>query len=125
MEIEDIENYVFSLNDELLIETEDIESQKQEEELQKKMEEIQKKLEEIYKNREKKQISKLKKQKEKDKNDHLNYTGDIMSDRGGDSYNIDKKRKEYYAHSIPNCEMDLKKSAFLEPTEENFQLQRR
>ena len=59
------------------------------------------------------------------KNDHLNYEEDIMSDRGGHHYHIDKKRKEYYDHSIPNCEMDLKKSAFLEPTEENFQLQPR
>ena len=48
-----------------------------------------------------------------------------MSDRGGDNYHIDKKRKEYFAHSIPNCEMDLRKSAFLEPTEKNFQLQPR
>ena len=59
------------------------------------------------------------------KNDHLNYSEDIMSDRGGDNYHIDKKRKEYFAHSIPNCEMDLRKSAFLEPTEKNFQLQPR
>ena len=57
------------------------------------------------------------------KNDHLSYDGDIMSDRGGDANNIDKKRKEYYGHSNINCPMDLRKSAFLEPTEENFQLQ--
>jgi len=57
------------------------------------------------------------------KNDHLSYDGDIMSDRGGDQNNIDKKRKEYYGHSNTNCPMDLRKSAFLEPTEENFQLQ--
>ena len=57
------------------------------------------------------------------KNDHLSYDGDIMSDRGGDANNIDKKRKEYYGHSIPNCPLDLRKSAFLEPTEKNFQLQ--
>ena len=58
------------------------------------------------------------------KNDHLNYPGDIMSDRNSDDY-IDKKRTEYYGHSIPNCEMDLKKSVFLEPTEKDFQLQPR
>ena len=46
-----------------------------------------------------------------------------MSDRGGDENNIDKKRKEYYGHSNINCPMDLRKSAFLEPTEKNFQLQ--
>ena len=57
------------------------------------------------------------------KNDHLSYDGDIMSDRGGDENNIDKKRKEYYGHSNINCPMDLRKSAFLEPTEKNFQLQ--
>ena len=57
------------------------------------------------------------------KNDHLSYDGDIMSDRGGDANNIDKKRKEYYGHSNINCPMDLRKSAFLEPTEKNFQLQ--
>ena len=59
------------------------------------------------------------------KNDHLDYKNDIMSDRGGDNYNIDKKRKEYYGHSISDCEMDLRKSAFLEPTEKDFQLQPR
>ena len=57
------------------------------------------------------------------KNDHLSYDGDIMSDRGGDANNIDKKRKEYYGHSNIKCPMDLRKSAFLEPTEKNFQLQ--
>ena len=57
------------------------------------------------------------------KNDHLSYDGDIMSDRGGEQNNIDKKRKEYYGHTNINCPMDLRKSAFLEPTEENFQLQ--
>ncbi len=59
------------------------------------------------------------------KNDHLNTMNDIMSDRGGDFYGIDTKRNQYYDHSNPECEMDLKKSAFLEPTEENFQLQPR
>ena len=58
------------------------------------------------------------------KNDHLNYPGDIMSDRGSGDF-IDNKGTEYFGHSIPNCEMDLKKSAFLEPTEKNFQLQPR
>ena len=57
------------------------------------------------------------------KNDHLSFDGDIMSDRGGKENHIDKKRKEYYGHSNINCPMDLRKSAFLEPTEENFQLQ--
>ena len=59
------------------------------------------------------------------KNDHLNTMNDIMSDRGGDFYRIDQKRNQYYDHSNPECEMDLKKSVFLEPTEENFQLQPR
>ena len=57
------------------------------------------------------------------KNDHLNYKNDIMSDRGGDYLYIDKKRTEYFGHSNLNCELDLEKSAFMEPTEENFQLQ--
>ena len=38
---------------------------------------------------------------------------------------VDKDRVEYYGHSNPECEMDLRKSAFLEPTEEDFQLQPR
>ena len=57
------------------------------------------------------------------KNDHLNYKNDIMSERGGDRVYIDKKRTEYFGHSNLNCELDLEKSAFMEPTEENFQLQ--
>ena len=57
------------------------------------------------------------------KNDHLNYRDDVMSDSGGENWFIDKKRIEYYDNSIPNCEMDLKKSGFLEPTEKDFQLQ--
>jgi len=61
--------------------------------------------------------------------DHLEYEDDIMSDRGSDldymDRYLDKNRIEYYGHSIPNCEMDLKKSAFLEPTEKYFQLQPR
>ena len=48
-----------------------------------------------------------------------------MSDSGGENQYIDKKRIEYYDNSIPNCEIDLKKSAFLEPTEKDFQLQPR
>jgi hypothetical protein len=59
------------------------------------------------------------------KNDHLNTMNDIMSDRGGDFYRIDQKRNQYYDHSNIGCEMDLKKSVFLEPTEDNFQLQPR
>ena len=59
------------------------------------------------------------------KNDHLNTMNDIMSDGGGDFYRIDQKRNQYYDHSNSGCEMDLKKSAFLEPTEEDFQLQPR
>ncbi len=46
---------------------------------------------------------------------------DIMSDGGGDFYHIDQKRNQYYDHSNSGCEMDLKKSAFLEPTEEDQQ----
>lgn len=57
------------------------------------------------------------------KNDHLNYTNDMMSDRGGDKEYIDRGRKDYYDHSNPDCEMDFKNSAFLEPTEIDFQLQ--
>jgi hypothetical protein len=48
-----------------------------------------------------------------------------MSDRGGDARNIDKKRKEYYGHSNTDCPLDLRKSAYLEPTEEDAQLQPR
>ena len=40
-----------------------------------------------------------------------------MSDRGGDKKYIDKKRSEYYSHSNLNCELDIEKSAFMEPTE--------
>ena len=56
------------------------------------------------------------------KNDHLSYDGDIMSDKGGDANHVDKKKSEYYDHSNSNCPMDLKKSAYLEPTENEFQL---
>jgi hypothetical protein len=59
------------------------------------------------------------------KNDHLSFEGDLMSDRGGDARNIDKKRKEYYGHSNTDCPLDLRKSAYLEPTEEDAQLQPR
>ena len=59
------------------------------------------------------------------KNDHLNILNDIMSDRGGDHYKVDPKRNQYYEHSNLNCEMDLKKSAYLKPTEKDFQLQPR
>jgi len=57
------------------------------------------------------------------KNDHLNYKNDIMSDRGGDKKYIDKKRSEYYSHSNLNCDLDIEKSAFMEPTKEDYQLQ--
>ena len=56
------------------------------------------------------------------KNDHLKYSGDIMSDMGGDANNIDKKNTEYYGHSNSNCPMDLKKSVYLTPTELDPQL---
>ena len=59
------------------------------------------------------------------KNDHLSFGGDLMSDRGGDARNIDKKRNEYYGHSNTDCPLDLRKSAYLEPTEEDAQLQPR
>lgn len=59
------------------------------------------------------------------KNDHLNTMNDIMSDGGGDFYRVDQKRNQYYDHSNTGCEMDLKKSAFLEPTEDDFQIQPR
>ena len=45
-----------------------------------------------------------------------------MSDMGGDANNIDKKNTEYYGHSNTNCPMDLKKSAYLTPTELDPQL---
>ena len=38
----------------------------------------------------------IKKDHEWGKNDHWDYGNDLMSERGGDSKNIDKKRKEYY-----------------------------
>ena len=56
------------------------------------------------------------------KNDHLNFSGDIMSDRDSGSKNIDSKKKQYYGHSNKDCPMDLRKSVFLEPTEKNAQL---
>jgi len=60
------------------------------------------------------------------KNDHLGYGDDLMSEAGTDlgymDRHVDIKRIEYYGHSNPNCELDLKKSAFLEPTEKDFQL---
>ena len=43
----------------------------------------------------------------------------------GDVWNIDKKRNQYYGHSNTDCPLDLKKSAYLEPTEEDAQLQPR
>ncbi len=60
------------------------------------------------------------------KNDHLGYGDDLMSQAkttlGYMDRHVDGKRKEYYGHSNPNCELDFKKSAFLEPTEKDFQL---
>ena len=58
------------------------------------------------------------------KKDHLKYDGDIMSDGSGGK-NVDWKRKEYYGHSNTDCPLDLRKSAYLEPTEEDAQLQPR
>jgi hypothetical protein len=65
-----------------------------------------------------------------DKNYYLKYWNDIMSDRNIGLKNIDKKGIEYYGHNniVPknrNCELDLKKSAYLEPSEKDFQLQPR
>ena len=49
-----------------------------------------------------------------------------MSETGTDldymDRHVDRKRIEYYGHSNPNCELDLKKSAFLEPAVKEFQL---
>ena len=59
------------------------------------------------------------------KNDHLSFTNDIMSDRDSGSKNIDSKRKQYYGHSNKDCPMDLRKSVFLEPTEQDAQLEPR
>ena len=59
------------------------------------------------------------------KNDHLSFANDIMSDRDSGSKNIDSKRKQYYGHSNKDCPMDLRKSVFLEPTEQDAQLEPR
>ena len=59
------------------------------------------------------------------KEDHLIKSGDIMSDRDSGAQLLDGKRSEYYGHSNANCEMDLRKSVFLEPTENDFQLKPR
>ena len=59
------------------------------------------------------------------KNDHLSFANDIMSDRDSGSKNIDIKRKQYYGHSNKDCPMDLRKSVFLEPTEQDAQLEPR
>ena len=48
-----------------------------------------------------------------------------MSDRDSGSKNIDSKRKQYYGHSNKDCPMDLRKSVFLEPTEQDAQLEPR
>ena len=42
------------------------------------------------------------------------------TDLGYMDRHVDIKRIEYYGHSNPDCELDLKKSAFLEPTEKDF-----
>ena len=57
--------------------------------------------------------------------DHLIKSGDIMSDRDSGAQLLDGKRSEYYGHSNVNSEMDLRKSVFLEPTENDYQLQPR
>ena len=55
--------------------------------------------------------------------DHLRYRGDVMSQIWDDgSYKIDRKSSDYYLHSNLNCEMDLSKSVFLEPTVQDSQL---
>ena len=55
--------------------------------------------------------------------DHLHYRGDVMSQIWDDgSYKIDRKSSDYYLHSNLNCEMDLSKSVFLEPTVQDSQL---
>lgn len=59
------------------------------------------------------------------KNDHTTTSNEMMGEGGGDLYGIDTGRNQYYDHSNSNCEMDLKKSAYLEPTEQDFQLQPR
>ena len=60
------------------------------------------------------------------KNDHLGYGDDLMSEASTDlgymDRHVDRKRIEYYGHSNLDCELDLKKSAFLEPTVKEFQL---
>ena len=48
-----------------------------------------------------------------------------MSDRDSGAQLLDGKRSEYYGHSNANCEMDLSKSVFLEPTENDAQLKPR
>ena len=56
---------------------------------------------------------------------HLKYSNDVMSDKDSSAKLIDGKRSEYYDHSNENCQMDLRKSVFLEPTEKNSQLKPR
>ena len=66
--------------------------------------------------------------KEKSGTDSHCYLGlDIMSENGesGKGFSIDKKSNEYYGHSNVNCQIDLKKSVFLEPTEKDAQLKPR
>ena len=66
--------------------------------------------------------------REKSGTDTHCYLGlDIMSQNGdsGQGFSIDKKSNEYYGHSNVNCQMDLKKSVFLEPTEKDAQLKPR
>ena len=60
---------------------------------------------------------------------YLKYWNDIMSYKNP-SRIIDKKKKAYYGHNNiwpkeGHCEMDLKKSAYLEPSEKDAQLQPR
>ena len=48
--------------------------------------------------------------------------GDVMSQIRDSWYKIDRKSSDYYLHSNLNCEMDLSKNVFLEPTDQNSQL---
>ena len=45
---------------------------------------------------------------------------EASTDLGYMDRHVDIKRIEYYGHSNPDCELDLKKSAFLEPTVKEF-----
>ena len=60
-------------------------------------------------------------------NSHCYLGLDIMSEQADSEkgFNVDKKSNEYFGHSNDNCQADLKKSVFLEPTEKDAQFKPR